>query len=206
DKPWRGEGILSFDGRAWREWGPKDNRCAPYRGGRAAYLLEYADGTKEGMPYYFAHEARIYGAVCQGEQFTWTRPAATVRQFGVAVFAVGEPRDELRLVLEETKSGTVVLSAVAASADAMTELPHWQRVTVAQPVTLRTGVEYRLYLTAPACTVENGYATFVVCATDAVPGWGEQTWGGRSACAVTRDGAWKKTPVPADLSFSMIAE
>jgi hypothetical protein len=206
DRPWRGEGALSFDGRGWRDWGAKDNRCAPYRGSRAAYLLEYADGTKEGMPYYFAYEHRIHGGTWQGEQFTWTQDDVQVRQFGFSVFSNGVPKSELRFVLEEANGGKVLASDIVAKPDGMTELPQWQRVTLDDPVTLKKGVSYRLYLKAPDCSVEHGYATYVVYATQAVPGWGEQTWGGISGCAVTYEGAWKRTPVPADLTFSMIAE
>ncbi len=205
DQPWRGEGVLSFDGRGWRDWGARDNRCAPFRGSRAAYLLEYDDGTTEGMPYYFAYEHRMYGGVYQGEQFIWKQPDTKVQQFGFAVFSVGEPTGDLTMVLEEL-NGTVVASAVAATPAGMTELPAWHRVTLDAPVTLKKDTGYRLYLKAPACTKEAAYATFIVYATEAVPGWNEQTWGGSSAYAVTFDGAWRRTRVPADLTFSMLTE
>lgn len=205
DQPWRGNGVLSYDGRSWRDWGARDNRCAPLRGSRAAYLLEYADGTKDGEPYYFAYEHRIYGGVYQGEQFIWKKADVNIQSLGFPVFSDGEPNGDLTCVLE-TLDGAVLASATVATPNGMTELPAWYRCSFDAPVTLKKDVGYRLYLKAPTCTKDACYATFVVYATATVPGWNDQTWGGPSACAVTFDGAWRKTPVPADLSFSMMAE
>jgi hypothetical protein len=206
DRPWRGQGVMSFDGRGWREWGAKENRCAPYHGSRAAYLLEYADGTREGQPYYYAVAQRVYGAVRQGEAFTWHGPTLRIRQLGVPVFAVAPPSDNLLFALEET-DGTALATGVLATPDGMTELPEWHRATLDVPVTLRQGHAYRLALRAPGCREDTAYAIFVLYATAAVPGWEAQTWNGGDGWYETGDGTrWAPAPVPADLSFSLIAE
>lgn len=206
DEPWRGEGVMNFDGTAWTPWGSPDNPYALKSGSRAAYLLQFTDDTVEGMPYYSASERRLFGQRYEGEQFTWWSADVRIGQLGFCVSSVGKPAGELQFALEKA-DGTPISRGIVASPRTVKAQPAWSRVELRTPLTLKRGQRYRLYLLAPSCMDEvNCYATYLPYSSERVPGWPELTWGGRQAGSIshTREQGWKDSPIPADLTFSMV--
>jgi len=207
DRVWNGTGVLSFDGKRWQPWGSVDNPCQPGAGGRAAYCLQFDDGTVEGMPYYSATMLPLYADHAVGEQFTWRKADIRISQLGFPVFCTGKPPAALSYTLE-TAAGKRVATGVLVTPAAVQTKPSWQRVSLPKPIPLRNGVTYRLYLSAPACHEEaNGYRIYVPYSSEKVPGWPDLTWNGRNAICVTdtRTEGWKPLSIPADLTFSMVS-
>jgi hypothetical protein len=163
------------------------------------------------MPYYSASFRTIWGTHREGQTFTWPGPETHVREVGFPVCAVGVPPGPLTFTLEEVgEAGATVLATgvVATSESAAPQVPLWKRTRLAGTApTLRTGGAYRLWLGASACDADNGYGVFVPYSSDKVPGWTSLTWGGAAGChTFSVDGTWLPSPVPADLTFSMLAE
>jgi hypothetical protein len=204
DDPWCGNGVMSFDGNTWIPWGSQDNPVNPKTGSRAAYLIQYTDGSCEGMPYYSATVRKIYGGNYEGQVLPWTGDDQQIDHFGSVVFCIGTPAGALEYVIEEV-DGAEIASGVLAQPAEVTAIPAWKTVALAEPVLLCRGITYRAYLRATECNSDGCYATCLPYTSEQVPGWPELSWGGTASYSIYyANGAWHTPPVPADLTFKML--
>ena len=209
DDPWAGEGPQTWGENGWKPVVSADAQQLTMYGGhaRAAYLLEYTDGTKDGQPYYSASRRLIFGTSNLGELIPWKQPDLMLSEIGFPVFTVGKPADALNFTLEEMEDGKVLLTGKLVEADKTTTSPEWYRVKLATPIVLQQGKNYRFYLSAPGCADEkNCYGIFIPYSSEKVTGWPELTWGGRGGrFTYFKDGKWQlEGSIPYDLSFSLL--
>ncbi|MHB9025182.1 MAG: hypothetical protein ACYC7E_13585 [Armatimonadota bacterium] len=206
ESPWRGNGVMSFNGLGWTAWGSIDNPCTPGKGSHSAYLLQYANGTVEGMPYYSATRRLIYGTRREGQQFPWSKDDCQVMQVAFPIFSVGQPAGGISYVLEDLQGGPSV-SGTLPTTGMKIGVPQWCAATVSQALILKKGRTYRLYLKAPECASEiNCYGIYVPYSSEQVPGWPDLTWEKTAGKHVMREQNWGSLGVPADMSFSLIVK
>lgn len=202
---WNGDGVMSWDTRAWAPWGSRSNPVTPRKGSKAAYLLEYADGASEGMPYYSAKRYRIHGNARVGESLTWQQPDARIGWIGFPFFRIGTPPAPVDYVLA-TMDGQVLATGQLATPKQVATIPNWHLVALATPVVLRRGQAYRLYLQSEGCmNSDNCYAVYAPYTSLRIPQWPALTWGGETAQLCYFTDAWQTPAVPTDLSFSLQA-
>jgi len=213
ETPWQQVVAQSLTGdNTWAPVRTADAQQLTLYGGyaRASYLLEYADGTSEGQPYYSARFLPIFATTFVGEQLMWkARPDTKIVELGFPVFAVGTPADALYYTLEDW-DGNKLATGKLAGPDTIKPTPEWYRAKLDPPVTLQQGKYYRLYLSAPGCKDEkNGYGVYAPYSSTKVPGWPELTWGGWGGRETTgKDGKWTPSAdaTPMDLSFSLLGD
>jgi hypothetical protein len=147
------------------------------------YVLEFADGTREGNPYTGSYKRPVWGSWKQGENFL-IETEICVSALSMRASKQGNPPDNLYIVLttaeNPNRNGTLIARGVAATSENVPSFPKWDWVTLTlpSPITLSPG-RYRIYLESPLSNENNCYLQDQDIAT---PGYEDLTYGGYESC------------------------
>lgn len=214
-RPWDGTGFTCSvcEHGAWRpwcsQWNPFNTQRDNYvNGSHSPLMLSWDDGGVWGDPYWSAAvtsgPAYFYGKNRAGELIVWNHPAAKISQIGISVMRKGTP-GPLLYHLEQIGVGDLATGTIATSQNiASGDTPTWVYKKLATPVTLKSGVSYRLWFESPKSrNSSNYYYQYPVYGRGELPEWLEAGWGGTQSRYLTSTGNGWIDLVTHELTFSL---
>jgi hypothetical protein len=143
------------------------------------WLIEYTDGKGYGQPYHEVFYDAVYGDYFYAMKFQ-PENRKIVSEVEVNICRVGNPPNDLNIILYNVTDGVEEKSTTIAAADIPTSST-WVKWIFSSPISLQSTKTYRLYMKTVGGDESNCYG-WTYTLVYGVDFYIDATWGGRVNC------------------------